>query len=66
MHAGSTVTFLFDLNPVPLDLLIKRRKRNVETVGRLGLTPPAALEHLDNNSLLDRVDDVEKRTLLRE
>ena len=66
MHGGSTVTFLLNLNSVPLDLLIKRRKGNVETVSRLGLTPAAALKHLDDDPFFDSIHDIEKGTLLRE
>ena len=60
MHAGSTVTFLFDLDPISLDLLVEGRKRNMETVCRFGLTPTTAFEHLNNDPLLNGVHDVEQ------
>ena len=60
------VTFLFDLDSVTFDLLIERRQRNVEIVGRFRLAPSAPFEHFDDDALFDGIHDVEQRTFLGE
>lgn len=65
MNVRRTVTFLFDLDAIPLDFLVERRQRNMKGICRFRLTPRAPLQHLDDDSLLDRIHDIEQRTLLR-
>ena len=50
MNIRRTVTFLFDLDAVPLDLLVERRERNMKVICRFRLTPP----HRSSISMMTR------------
>src|SRR5260370_292495 len=50
LAAGQSL--LPDLDVQPLDLLVERGKRNVKTLGSLGLVPVALLQHFYNQTAL--------------